>query len=85
MQIFPYSFEEIPKINSYTVTPQNTTLDFKEGVVEENIFMKLHDVAKILAEHIDIISESRELIKKGETITWKELLKVEQHALKQTK
>lgn len=83
MTISPYNFKEVPKTDYYTVAPQNITLDFSEGGMGEGIFMKIHDVAKVLAEHIDIISESRELVRRGETITWEELLT--KYARKKTK
>ncbi len=44
---------------------------FGSGEVDQRPY---RDSAKLLQEHIEIIAESRKMIKEGKTITWKEFL-----------
>lgn len=76
--------KQLPQIESSRVTSSGLKIDFHGGkdayyelkVGESSaISGEMHDIAKLLVEHMDIIEDSRMQIKKGNTITWDEIKK----------
>lgn len=61
----------MPKAQSTTVSPKKYAVKFLLTPFPKVSDFK--DKAKLLVEHMEIIAESRSLIKQGKTITWKEL------------
>ncbi len=83
-QILPIDNKLIPNIVHTENTSSNKKVNFHRS--EEGYYMiplgkstvvtgEMHENAKVLAEHIDIVEESRMEIQKGNTITWDELKK----------
>ena len=71
MQIIDFKeHTHIPKTKSTSTVPRNYTVEFIIEPTEKNI--RNYETAKLLAEHINIIAESRKTISKGEAITWEE-------------
>lgn len=67
-----------------TIPPKKTAIDFhtENGgyylvslVKHPAILGSTREAAKILAEHIDIVEESRKIINKGNTVTWGDFIK----------
>jgi hypothetical protein len=72
MQVQEYKTKFIPKVKASKITPKGLSVRFI--ISSSSKTSKNYNAAKVLAEHIDIIAESRSLITKGETITWEEML-----------
>jgi len=71
MQTFQYTQTSIPKDQSTAVIPKEYTVNFSLNSFP--IVSNFKEEAKLLAEHMEIVAESRSLIKQGKTITWEEL------------
>lgn len=91
-QIVPINNKWIPNIESAESTNSNKKVEFHK--YEKNSYTiplgksavvtgEMHENAKILAEHIDIVEESRMEMQRGNTITWNELKK--KHSQKKAK
>ena len=68
-----------PNYKKSITVPEETEIDLYSGMPKE-VFMTLNpaDAASnvnLLSQHMDIIAESRELIKKGKTISWDQFVK----------
>jgi len=70
MQTLQYNQTSIPKAQSTTVIPKEYTVKFLP-IPFPNV-SNFKEEAKLLAEHIEVIAESRSLIKQGKTMTWEE-------------
>ena len=71
MQILQYNQTSIPKAQLTTVIPKEYTVKFLLTPFPKVSNFK--EEAKLLAKHMEIIPESRSLIKQGKTMTWEEL------------
>lgn len=83
MQLF-YRETPLPKIELSSVIPKGhgTTFIITFGK-KEYAGGEFLQPAKILAEHIDIIAESRRIIEEGKTVAWEEFYNT--HAQKRRK
>lgn len=68
-----------PDYKKSITVPEETAIDL-DSEKPKDVFMTLNpaDAAsniKLLSQHMDIIAESRELIKKGKTISWDQFVK----------
>ncbi len=77
--------KQLPLINSSEGTYSNKRVSFfgnKNNFYEielgnsSAVSGEMHEIAKILVEHMETVEDSREQIKRGNTITWDELKKI---------
>lgn len=77
IQQFQDQTKSMPKPKKSSVIPSNYSqtfvINFTRDVIGKNEF---NNQAKILAEQIETIEESRKLIREGQTMTWNEFRKV---------
>lgn len=82
--INPLSKTSIPTEKASKGTTSGMKVDFGAGknayyVIEidksKAVSGEIHNIAKLLVEHMDIIEDSREQIKHGNTVTWDEFKK----------
>ena len=82
--INPILQTSIPTVEASKATTSGLRVDFGNGKNTHYILKignnnavsgEMHDIAKLLVEHMDIVEDSRKQIKQGNTVTWDEFKK----------
>lgn len=77
--------DKLPRAELIKTIPNSTDIDFRTTngnhyvvkiTKQPAILGSTREAAKILAEHIDIVEESRKQISQGNTVTWEEFIKI---------